>query len=228
MSDNSDNLVELNIFSNMSEPIINQGSISALEMLLSYTSSKEEARRLTVKLLNACGSFSAVLDAPYSVLNEQGLSTNQSVLIKIIPAITRKYLDSKYFSKTAPAKISDFKTKIITAFIGSATEEVLLVLRDRFDTELYFGMVSKGSVNASEIYIKKIIELALRFKASSAVIAHNHPSGVSYPSQKDSESTIKIKNALNNVNVILKNHYIVAANNAFSMADSEEFFDLFL
>ena len=75
---------------------------------------------------------------------------------------------------------------------------------------------------------KKIIELALRFKASSAVIAHNHPSGVSYPSQKDSESTIKIKNALNNVNVILKNHYIVAANNAFSMADSEEFFDLFL
>ena len=217
---------KINLFSSINEKDMN--GLSALEKLLSYTVSEEEAKRQTAQLIRACGSVSSVFDAPYTILTEQGLSMNQAVLIKLIPAITRKYLDSKYYSSDSATMIRDIKHKIIASFIGTTSEQVLLVLRDKFDTELYFGVISKGSVNASEIYIKKIIELARRYKAASAEIAHNHPSGISFPSEKDAESTLRIKNALHNINVDLTNHYIVAANKIFSMAESEDFFDLFL
>ncbi len=210
------------------EPADEKKNIAYLETLLSFTASKKDANMFSVKLLNACGSLSSVFDAPYSILTEVGLTMNQAVLIKLVPSITRKYLDDKYFSPHSKSIIADFKSKVVTAFIGVNYEQILLVLRDSKDTELYFGIVSKGSVNASEIYIKKIIELALQYQASSAVIAHNHPSGIAFPSQRDVTSTIKIKNALSAVDIKLTDHLITAGNKAFSMAESEDFFDIFL
>lgn len=226
MIDNTeDSLIFLN---NSNDYLTDASGISGLEALLSFTEPVTSAKKHAATLFKACGSLSAIFDAPYNILTDQGLTMNQAILIKLIPAMTRRYLDDKFFSKNSPSKIRDFQRKLIAAFISSRSEQVLLVLRDKYDTELYFGIISKGSVNASEIYIKKILELALRYKAASAIIAHNHPSGIAYPSELDSESTVIIKDALSNLNIALTNHYIVAANQVFSMADSSEFFDLFL
>ena len=216
---------KINLFSSINEKDMN--GLSALEKLLSYTVSEEEAKRQTAQLIRACGSVSSVFDAPYTILTEQGLSMNQAVLIKLIPAITRKYLDSKYYSSDSATMIRDIKHKIIASFIGTTSEQVLLVLRDKFDTELYFGVISKGSVNASEIYIKKIIELARRYKAASAEIAHNHPSGIALPSKKDIDTTIRIQHALNIMHIKLKDHYIFGNNNFCAMSTVKTFQDIF-
>jgi len=202
-------------------------SIKLLTELLSYTTKPDNAAILANKLINACGSLSAVIEAPYSLLIEFGLSSNQAVLIRMIPPLSRKYLDNKYYS-CGNKKIMDSKSKIITAFLGMTTERVIIILKDKKDTELYFGTLSSGSLNVSEVYIKRVMELALRYNAHSAVIAHNHPSGIPYPSERDVESTIKIKNVLKAVNVVLENHIIVAGTKAFSMAESEEFYEIFI
>ena len=226
MTDKTDN--DLIFLGYHNENMTDANGISALEALLRFTEPAQSAKKHSTALYKACGSLAAVFDAPYNILTDQGLSMSQAILIKLVPAMTRRYLDDKFFSKNSPSKIRDFQRKLIAAFISSRSEQVLLVLRDKYDTELYFGIISKGSVNASEIYIKKILELALRYKASSAIIAHNHPSGLAYPSQLDSQSTLVIKNALSNLDIRLTNHYIIAANQVFSMADSAEFYDLFL
>ncbi len=199
-----------------------------LSALLSYASKEEMIPELVEKLMRSCGSLSSVFEAPYSLLSEAGLNSNQVVLLKMIPPLTRKYLDDKYFSSKSNGQIPDLNTKIITAFLGVPTEKVIIILRDKKDTELYFGTLSTGSLNASEIYIKRVMELALRYNAKSAIIAHNHPSGIFFPSQKDIETTIKIKHVLKAVNVRLENHYIIAGNKSFSMAESEEYYEIFI
>lgn len=224
----TDNFFDYEEMRKNNEIINTIGNTAALETLLAYSMSAADAKNYAGKLLNACGSLSAVFDAPYSILLETGLNMSQAVLIKLIPAVTRRYLDDKFFSSSNNAYFTDFKSKVIAAFIGLNKEQVLLSLKDKNDTELYFGMISKGSVNSSEIYIKDMMELAMRNKAATVVIAHNHPSGIAYPSKRDIDSTMRIKFALETINVRLSDHYIIAGNNAFSMAKSEEFFDIFL
>ncbi len=207
---------------------IQEVSVGILSALLSFCMKPEEAVKSAEKLISSCGSLSAVFEAPYSLLTELGINSGAAVLIKMIPPLTRKYLDDKYFLPDSKGDIPNFNTKIITAFLGVPTEKVIIVLRDKDDTELYFGALSTGSLNASEVYIKRVMELALRYNAHSAIIAHNHPSGIPFPSRKDIETTIKIKNVLKAVNVKLENHYIVAGSKSYSMAESEEFYEIFI
>ena len=63
---------------------------------------------------------------------------------------------------------------------------------------------------------------------SSAVIAHNHPSGIPIPSKVDISTTIKLKDSLRAVGIILLDHIIVADMTYTSMANTEEYEDIFM
>ncbi len=203
-------------------------SEEALEYLLSFEMPPDNAAHTAAKLLDACGSFSAVLEAPYSILAENDLDEHKAILLKFLPQICRIYLDDKFFSENKRFDLEHFENKIIASFIGSNYEQVLLVLMDSNKKELYFGMINKGTVNASEIYLRKILEMCIQYHAAYAVIAHNHPSGIAFPSDKDIETTAKLKSALLSINVKLEDHYIIAANHSYSMAKNEDFFDIFI
>ncbi|MHA1740217.1 MAG: JAB domain-containing protein, partial [Candidatus Heimdallarchaeota archaeon] len=63
---------------------------------------------------------------------------------------------------------------------------------------------------------RKIVEGALKYRAISVIIAHNHPGGVAEPSVNDDKITEQISRALQTVNVNLQDHLIVAENEYFS------------
>ena len=62
-------------------------------------------------------------------------------------------------------------------------------------------------------------EYALKHKAFSVVIAHNHPSGDSTPSKKDIELTETISDSLAAIGVKLRDHIIVCKNEYSSLFD---------
>ena len=51
-------------------------------------------------------------------------------------------------------------------------------------------------------------------------LAHNHPSGVPFPSPEDREATLRIRDALEMIDVRLVEHVIVADNDYISMWES--------
>jgi len=63
---------------------------------------------------------------------------------------------------------------------------------------------------------RKIVEGALKYRAVSVIIAHNHPGGVAEPSDNDDKITEQIKSALQTVEISLQEHLIVAGNEYFS------------
>ena len=97
---------------------------------------------------------------------------------------------------------------------------MLLLLMDAKFKEVYCGMVSVGSISSTDIPIRKIVDLAMRYNARSAVIAHNHPSGFAKPSSDDIKSTINIGNALGLIGVYLLDHFIVADGDCVSLRQS--------
>ena len=68
--------------------------------------------------------------------------------------------------------------------------------------------------------ITESLELALKNKAASLVLAHNHPEGIALPSREDEVFTHKAGEALRLMGMELLDHIIVAGDRYFSMRDS--------
>jgi DNA repair protein RadC len=80
--------------------------------------------------------------------------------------------------------------------------------------------LSQGVVNAAEVSIRLIVEIALNNKATSVIMAHNHTSGLALPSREDELTTRRIASALAMVGITLKDHIVVAGDDYISFADS--------
>ncbi|MDP4121037.1 MAG: JAB domain-containing protein [Bacillota bacterium] len=203
-------------------------SHEALEMLLYYAVPRKDTNELAHKLLEIFGSLSAIFDAPIGLLKKAGLSESAAVYLKLIPEITRLYQEDKHQNYDKIITDENIGEILVKKFIGRENENVILLLMDSKGKELFCGIVSKGSVNASEIYIKKLIETAVLYNASTAVLAHNHPSGMALPSKKDLDTTKKISVALRLVGVQLSDHIIVADGDFVSLAACDFGEELFI
>ena len=192
-----------------------------LELLLFYAVPMKNTSILAHKLLDSFGSISAIFDAPFDALVEAGLTESQAVMLKLMPDITRLYIDDKHNNKSKVVDIDNLPDAIIRKFIGRENENVLALLIDAKGKEVFCGIVSKGSLNDTSLPIRKIVDFSLRYNAKSVIVAHNHPSGVALPSKDDLDATINLKNALDLIGVRLLDHYIVADNDCVSLAQSK-------
>ena len=69
-------------------------------------------------------------------------------------------------------------------------------------------LLSEGTINSSAFLPRKMLDFALRRKAKSVIIAHNHPSGNPLPSENDIVVTLLAKEILNDAQIELSAHYI--------------------
>lgn len=192
----------------------------ALEMYLFYAIPRKDTNPLAHRLLDRYLTIGGVCDAPIDELkNEFGLSESAATFLKMLPEMSRLYNESKISSDNI---IDDenmgemFKTK----FIGRTNEAVALMLGDAKGKMIYFGIVSKGSLNSTDIPIRKIVDLSLRHNAKFAYIAHNHPSGSALPSSSDLRTTEVLFDTLSSVGVALIDHFIITDDDYVSLRDS--------
>ena len=76
-----------------------------------------------------------------------------------------------------------------------------------------------GTITQTAVYPREIVRAALAHGAASVVLAHNHPSGESTASRADIAITQVLKEALALVDVRVLDHFIIAGDQAVSMAE---------
>ena len=184
---------------------------NVLELLLFYSIPQKDANETAHMLINRFGSLSAVFDAPYDDLRTvPGISEHSATLIKLIPAISRRYAMEKNSKVTKLSSIEDIGKYLVARYLGVTEETVLLLLLDNKFGLIDCVKVHEGSVNSSAITMRKLIETALFKRASMVVLAHNHPSGVALPSSDDLFTTQQVKRAFDLVEIGMLAHIIVA------------------
>lgn len=67
-----------------------------------------------------------------------------------------------------------------------------------------------GTLTQTSVYPREVVKSALAHNAAAVILAHNHPSGISEPSQADELLTRSLKEALAMVDVRVLDHFIVA------------------
>lgn len=192
-----------------------------LELLLFFGIPLKDTNPIGHALLLKFGSLSAVFDAPFEELIQvDGVGKSAATLIKLIPELCRRYQDNLSRDKLRIYSNDEAGKILIQKFIGRSNEAVVLMLLDSKSNLLYCSVVNEGSAIAANIYIKKIVRLAVQYNAVYAILSHNHPSGNCMPSKQDLNTTQWVYDALQTVEVQLIDHIIVSDNDYFSTANS--------
>ena len=80
--------------------------------------------------------------------------------------------------------------------------------------------LSTGSISGSNVYPREIIKRALALKASTLILAHNHPSGRPEPSPQDKLITTHVMTVMIAMGINVLDHIIVGSNgNYYSFGD---------
>jgi DNA repair protein RadC len=88
-------------------------------------------------------------------------------------------------------------------------ETVKMLLLNRANKVLGITTLSEGGISGSVMDVRMIFQFAIKGNASGIIIAHNHPSGNTNPSDSDLKITQKIKTAGDLLDIQLLDHIIL-------------------
>ena len=98
-------------------------------------------------------------------------------------------------------------------------EEFNILLLNRANRVLGFYNVSKGGQTGTVVDAKVVFAAALKCKAVSLVISHNHPSGNLNPSMADISITKKLVEGGKLLDIKVLDHLIITPHGYYSFAD---------
>jgi len=117
---------------------------------------------------------------------------------------------------------ADVAAYVRPRFEGKRQESFLVILLDGQNRLLEERIVAEGIPSQATVYVRRVMEEALRVSASAFVVAHNHPSGHPAPSPADDRTTQDLKQAAYLLNLIFQDHIIIGdGNNYYSYSEND-------
>lgn len=207
------------------EGLDNFDEINVLELLLFYCIPRRDTNPIAHGLLKRFENLVNVMDAPVEELVKvEGISQNSATFLKLVMEVNKYYQIQKAGADTILDTTEKYGRYLVPKFQGKRNETVLLLCLDAKCKVLCCREISEGSVNSAGISVRKIVEAALASNATTVILAHNHPSGLAFPSGEDVATTKRIAQALKAVEVLLFDHVIVSDDDFVSLVQSR-FYD---
>ena len=195
--------------------------IRCLELLLQFAIPRRDTNPIAHALLDHFGSLREVFDASEQELCEiEGIGSNAALLLRLVPEIMRKSEVEKAARLTTILSAEDAWHYLRPRFLYQRDEIAFLLCLDNQRRVIRCIELSRGIVNAVMLDVRKIVELALKNKATCVILAHNHPGGKAINSREDDMSTQMIYKALKTVGVPLDDHLVMADESYLSYKES--------
>ena len=105
-------------------------------------------------------------------------------------------------------------------FVNARQEIAIAILLNGQNQLIEEKVVAEGTPTQATVYVRRVLEEALKASAAAIVLVHNHPSGNSEPSAGDDDTTRRLLAACKLVELILLDHIIVGESAHYSYADS--------
>jgi DNA repair protein RadC len=195
-------------------------SLAELIAILLVTGTQEKSVLLLAQeLVLKFGDIHGLLEASVEELKEvKGIGEAKAIQLKAAFAIAQKAQAipySKPFLRT-PEEAFRFAKQEIAA----EKQEVLLVLlRDIKGRLIHHERVSVGTLSEVLVHPREVFFPAVKHKAYSLILAHNHPSGDPTPSECDFELTRLLLNSSRVMGIHLDDHLIVSRNSFVSLRE---------
>jgi DNA repair protein RadC len=176
---------------------------------------------LSRELLNRFNGFAGLVHAEPSELKMfkgMGGTAKRAQLVAVLE-IARRALTQELRENTvinSPKAVKQY----LQLELAQLKHEVFAVLfLDAHNRLLSYQPMFRGSLSQTTVYPREVAKTALALGADGVVLAHNHPGGTVRPSQADIDLTRTLSDALALVDVIVRDHIIVAQGRYLSMAE---------
>lgn len=79
--------------------------------------------------------------------------------------------------------------------------------------------IGEGTLDSAVIQPRKLAKDAILYNAKSVILAHNHPSGDSNPSQDDIDTTKQFTSVLSGLGIMVMDHIVIGKNSYSSLKE---------
>jgi DNA repair protein RadC len=191
-----------------------------LELLLTYASPRKDVKPEAKELFKRFKGLKGVLDAPVESLTEvKGVGRRTALLMKLVKDMGMLYLKEQQVTKQqlgSPRQIVDY----LRVAFGSLKDEHFIVLFLNANSEIVAEeLISVGTVNETVVQPRKIFEKALKHKATSMILVHNHPGGTLKPTPEDINLTKRLLDLSYGLGIRILDHLIVTSNGYVSFLE---------
>lgn len=141
-----------------------------------------------------------------------GIGQVKAIQLKCVGELAKRistYRARQVLSFSAPETIADYYMERLR---HEETESLVCMMLDTKNGLISEEMLSKGTVNYAVVSTRELFVAALRCRAVSIILLHNHPSGDPTPSEEDIRLTHRVYRAGQLVGITLLDHIIIGDN----------------
>ncbi|MDX1490978.1 MAG: DNA repair protein RadC [Pseudohongiellaceae bacterium] len=172
------------------------------------------------ELLSRFGSLTRILTSSAKELCQQnGLGLTRYVQLQAVLELSHRQLREQLEGRDVLTS-SELTRQYLRARLKHYEHEVFACLYlDNQHRVVSLEELFCGTIDGAAVYPREVVKRCLHNNAAAVIFAHNHPSGVSEPSQADISITQRLKSALNTIDVRVLDHVVVGANDVVSFAE---------
>jgi len=190
-----------------------------IELLLTLGTPRRDCKQQAREAIKTFKGLHGVLDASIDELQQvKGIGPTNAFGIKLFQAISERYAKENVDIKIildSPIIVRDY----LRERIGKKHKEHFSVLYLNSKNGLITDIVSIGTLNASLVHPREVFDKAILNHASHVIVAHNHPSGDSSPSEDDISTTTRLVDSGKLLGIAVIDHIIISKAGYFSFKE---------
>lgn len=198
-------------------------SLSLSELIAIVLSSGTRGKSVlsvSEELLMRFGSLEYLLDASVIELMEiKGIGLAKAIQLKAVFGIALKCRRPQSLQRYSIQSVEEAYL-LAKGEIAHQNQEILLViLRDVRGFLIHKEQVAVGTLSQVLIHPREVFYPAVRYKAHSMILAHNHPSGDPTPSSADIELTRVLMHSGQIMGIEIDDHLIIGRDKCVSLRE---------
>jgi DNA repair protein RadC len=205
----------------------NQSGLSAfldyeiVEVLLTLGTSRKDCKPQAKEAVKRFKTLRGVLEAPAEELQKiKGITAHNVFVIKFMQEITRRFLKEQVLVKPYSRSSREVFDYLYHSMRDLKKEVFKVMFLDSQNHVIEIEDLFEGTLNASAIYPREVIQSAVKHSAAALIFVHNHPAGDPQPSDNDKQITQELVFAANIMQIKVLDHIVVGDNRYFSFADA--------
>lgn len=171
------------------------------------------------RLIAHYGSLAMVIAAPVPDLcSFGGLTKTQVLTIKAVQTAALRLITSELNTNNVLSNDKALKNYLIAHYSRDRVESFRVLFLNSCNSLIADELMSSGTVNHVLPYPREILRRAIEINATALILVHNHPSGDPTPSFDDIDSTIRIRDIADILQIKIYDHIIISCGKMISLS----------
>ncbi len=192
-----------------------------VELLLTLGTPRKDCKQPAKDAIKEFKTLRGVLEAYPEELKEiKGIGPTHVFVIKFIQELAREFLKEQLLDRPYCRSSREVFDYLYHSMRDLKKEVFKVMFLDSQNHVVGIEDLFEGTINASAIYPREIVQKAIKHNAVALIFVHNHPAGNPQPSDNDRQITQDLVFAGNILQVKVLDHIVIGDNRYFSFADA--------